>query len=577
MPNRMTFVMPGLRPLKCLATVTAALCALAGPPVASALSVAPARAATALAAGAVAAPDPWGAATAAEILRAGGNAVDAAVATAFTLAVTYPQAGNLGGGGFMTLVVNGTPYFLDFREEAPLLASRDMYLDAAGTVIPDLSLVGAKGAAVPGTVRGLWLAHQRFGRLPWQRDLAPAIRYARDGFVVSKELAANADDSSKSLAGRTNFDRYFGKLKAGQRWRQPELAATLARISADGVDGFYSGKTADLIVAQMARDGGLISRADLTTYRAAWRAPLVVPWRGMQIVTAPPPSSGGVGLVQLLLMKDAQAAAFAGVLQNSAQYVHLLAELEKRVFADRAEYMGDPDFTVVPVAALTDAGYLARRAAQIDTVKPSPTPAIRPGLGESHQTTHFSVVDRSGNAVSTTYTLNDEFGNGEVVEGAGFLLNNEMDDFSSKPGVANLFGVVGSTANEIAPAKRPLSSMTPTILMRDGRVSFVVGTPGGSRIFTSVFQVICNVYDYGMTLPEALAAPRIHHQLLPADTLFEEPFARLPAAIRDDLAARGYRLENQGWDGNVQAIAIRDRQPLPASDPRGIGAARVVR
>ncbi len=528
-------------------------------------------------AGAVAAPDRYGAGAAAEVLRAGGNAVDAAVATAFALAVTYPQAGNLGGGGFMTLYMDGKSYFLDYRERAPFGATRDMYLDEHGAVVPDLSLVGHHAVAVPGTVAGLWLAHARFGKLSWQRDLAPALRYARDGFVVSRFLADAVREETKLLAGRTNFDRYFASVRTGTRWRQPELAATLARIQALGPDGFYSGETADRLLAEMRRGGGLVTRADLVSYRALWREPLVARWRDYQVVTAPPPSSGGIGLVQLLEMKDDLAPLFANETHNSPQYLHLLAEIEKRVFADRAEYLGDPDFYPVPVARLTDADYLRRRASEVSPGGRSATDAVRPGLGESHQTTHFSIVDRAGNAVSNTYTLNDDFGDGVVVEGAGFLLNDEMDDFSAKPGVPNLFGVVGRDANAIEPRKRPLSSMAPTLLTRDGQVALVIGTPGGSRIFTSVFQVICNLYDFHMPLAEAIASPRVHHQLLPADTLFEEPYAQVPAAVRATLEARGYRFENQGWNGDMQAIAISNGQAVAAADPRGIGVAVLVR
>jgi gamma-glutamyltranspeptidase / glutathione hydrolase len=527
-----------------------------------------------LASSAVAAPDRYGAAAAAEVLAAGGNAVDATVAAAFALAVTFPGAGNLGGGGFLTLVQDGRPYFLDFRERAPMRASRDMYLDAHGEVIADSSLVGFRSVAVPGTVRGLADAHRRFARLPWARDLAPALRLARDGFIVDAALAADAAGKSRELGGRTNFDRYFGHLRAGQRFRQPELAAVLARIASHGEEGFYSGATADLLIAAMRAEGGLVSRSDLATYRAVWREPLVAHWREFDVVTAPPPSSGGIALIQLLLMKDALGSVFSGIAHNSVQYVHLLAEIEKRVFADRAEYLGDPDFTTVPVARLTDRAYNAARAAEVDPARPSATASVAPGLKESHQTTHFSIVDRDGNAAAVTYTLNDDFGSGSVVAGAGFLLNDEMDDFSVKPGEPNLFGVVGGDANAIAPGKRPLSSMTPTILMRDGAVRFVVGTPGGSRIFTSVFQVICNVYDFGMPLPAALASARVHHQLLPADTLFEEPFAPLAPGLREGLEARGYRIENQGWNGDIEAILVDGRRPVPASDPRGTGVSR---
>ena len=509
-------------------------------------------------------------------MREGGNAVDAAVATAFALAVTYPQAGNLGGGGFMTLVIDGRAYFLDYRERAPQTATRDMYLDPQGNFIKDLSLIGHRASGVPGTVQGLWLAHQRFGKLSWRRDLAPALRYARDGFIVSQFLAEAVADERKQLAGRTNFDRYFSAVRTGKRWRQPELAATLERISRLGPDGFYGGATAQFLIKEMQQGGGLVSRADLQSYRAAWRPPLSAPWRDFTVVTAPPPSSGGIGLLQLLEMKDDLAKLFAGEPQNSAQYVHLLAEIEKRVFADRAEYLGDPDFHPVPVEQLIDRAYLRRRAAEVNPTSRSATAGVTAGLAESHQTTHFSILDRDGNAVSNTYTLNDDFGSGVVVEGAGFLLNDEMDDFSAKPGVPNLFGVVGTDANEIAPGKRPLSSMTPTILLRDGKVALVIGTPGGSRIFTSIFQVVLNLYDFHMTLHDALASPRVHHQLLPADTLFEEPFAQLPDATRAALQRQGYRFENQGWNGDMQAIMVEHGQPVAAADPRGIGVARLL-
>ncbi len=526
---------------------------------------------TALHGGAVAAPDPYGARAAQEILKAGGNAVDAAVATAFTLAVTYPMAGNLGGGGFMTLYVDGKPYFLDYRERAPVSASRDMYLDKDGNVIPDLSLVGHKASGVPGTVRGLWVAHQRFGKLSWRQDLQPALRLARQGFVVSPYLADSVHDEQKSLHGRTNFDHYFNAVRVGQRWRQPELAATLSRIATQGDAGFYQGLTAQYLIAEMKHGHGEIAQSDLDHYEAVWRAPLSAQWRDYTILTAPPPSSGGIGLIQLLSMKEKLSDVFAGLALNSAQYLHLSAEIEKRVFADRAEYLGDPDFVSVPVARLVDPQYLTARAHEVNVKDRSATEVVQPGLTESHQTTHFSIVDHDGNAVANTYTLNDEFGNGVVVAGAGFLLNNEMDDFSVKTGVPNLFGVVGKEANAIAPGKRPLSSMTPTLLTRNGQIALVIGTPGGSRIFTSVFQVICNLYDFGLAPAQALAAPRVHHQLLPADTLFEEPYAQVTSEVRTQLINRGYRFENQGWNGDIEMIQIKDQTPTPAADPRGIG------
>lgn len=545
-----------------------------------ALSLAAGAAAAAprtLTAGAVASPDRYGALAAQEVLKAGGNAVDAAVATAFVLAVTYPEAGNLGGGGFMTLYVDGKGYFLDYRETAPAKASAGMYLDAKGNPIVDLSLVGPLAAGVPGTVRGMAAAHSRFGKLPWARDLAPAIRLARDGFMVSAG-GARVRDESRAAFAKTNFDRYFAGMAAGRRFRQPELAATLQRIARDGAKDFYEGRTADLIVAQMARGPGrgLVSRADLAGYKAAWRAPVEGEWRGFHVITAPPPSSGGIALMQMLAMKADDAALFKGVGLNTPQYLHLVSEIEKRVFADRAEYLGDPDVWKVPVAALTDPAYIARLAREVDPARPSALTSVKPGL-EKPQTTHFSVVDRWGNAVSITYTLNGWFGAGVVVEGAGFLLNDEMDDFSVKPGAPNQFGVVGGDANAIAPNKRPLSSMTPTILTRDGRLAMVLGTPGGSRIFTSVFQVLADVYDFDLPLPKALAALRFHHQLLPENTIFSEPFAPFPAKLAADIKARGYRLEAQDFNGDIEAIQVVGAAPLAASDPRGRGVSLVVR
>lgn len=541
------------------------------------LPVAPAAAATPLSAGAVASPDRYGALAAQEVLRAGGNAVDAAVATAFALAVTYPEAGNLGGGGFMTLYVGGKPYFLDYRETAPAAASAGMYLDAKRDPVAALSLAGNLAAGVPGTVRGMATAHKRFGRLAWARDLAPAIRLARAGFTVTPGLVAMSAESRPAFAG-LNYDRYFGSMKAGARFRQPELAATLQRIAAGGDRAFYEGETADRIVAQMARGTikGLITHADLAGYRAKWRDPIVGDWRGYQVVTAPPPSSGGVALLQLLAMKADAGPLFAGVPLNSPQYLHLVSELEKRVFADRAEYFGDPDFVTVPTRRLTDPAYLAKRAAEIDPARPSRLAAVRPGL-EKPQTTHFSVVDKWGNAVSNTYTLNGWFGAGVVVEGAGFLLNDEMDDFSAKPGAPNQFGVVGGDANAIAPNKRPLSSMSPTILTRGGSVAMVIGTPGGSRIFTSVFQVLADVYDYRLPLAQALAVPRFHHQLLPENVIFSEPKLPLPAALAAAMAQRGYRIEQQDFVGDIEAIQIVGTTPVPASDPRARGVSLVVR
>ncbi|HDS0920369.1 TPA: gamma-glutamyltransferase [Pseudomonas putida] len=527
--------------------------------------------------GAVAAPDQYGAQVAADILKKGGNAVDAAVATAFTLAVTYPEAGNIGGGGFMTLFVDGKPYFLDYREVAPKAATRNMYLDDKGEVIENISLVGVRAAGVPGTVMGLWEAHQKFGKLPWSELLTPAIGYAKNGFKVAEKQYQYRNDAQGMFKTATNFNDYFGNMKVGELFKQPEMAQTLERIADKGVSEFYQGKTADLLVAQMQADKGLITKDDLKDYKAVWREPMAVSWRGNVVYTAPPPSSGGVALAQLLGIKEDRAADFKGVAHNSAQYIHLLAEIEKRVFADRADYLGDPAFTKVPVDQLVAKDYLAKRAAQVNPKAISATDKVKPGL-EPHQTTHFSIVDKQGNAVSNTYTLNLDYGSGVVVKGAGFLLNDEMDDFSAKPGAANAFGVVGGDANAIEPGKRMLSSMSPSLMTRDGKVELVIGTPGGSRIFTSIFQVMNNLYDYGMPLDKAVAAQRVHHQLLPKDTIYFDSYAPLTGPVADELKQMGYVLEDQGWEmGDIQAIRVDGAKLETASDPRGRGVGMIVK
>ena len=527
--------------------------------------------------GAVAAPDQYAAQVAADVMKKGGNAVDAAVATAFTLAVTYPEAGNIGGGGFMTLYMDGKPYFLDYRETAPKAASRNMYLDEKGEIIENLSLVGARAAGVPGTVMGLWEAHQKFGKLPWAELITPAVGYAKNGFKIAAKQYQYREDALGLFKDSTNFNDYFGSMKVGETFKQPELAQTLERIADKGVSEFYQGKTADLLVAQMQADKGLITKDDLKDYKAVWREPMAVSWRGNVVYTAPPPSSGGVALAQLLGIKEDRAVDFKGVAHNSAQYIHLLAEIEKRVFADRADYLGDPAFTKVPVDQLVAKDYLAKRAAQVNPKAISDTDQVKPGL-EPHQTTHFSIVDKQGNAVSNTYTLNLDYGSGVVVKGAGFLLNDEMDDFSAKPGAANAFGVVGGDANAIAPGKRMLSSMSPSLMTRDGKVELVIGTPGGSRIFTSIFQVMNNLYDYGMPLDKAVAAQRVHHQLLPKDTIYFDSYAPLTGPVADELKKMGYVLEDQGWEmGDIQAIRVDGTKLETASDPRGRGVGMIVK
>jgi gamma-glutamyltranspeptidase/glutathione hydrolase len=378
------------------------------------------------------------------------------------------------------------------------------------------------------------------------------------------------------LGGVASFTRHFGHLRAGATFRQPDLAATLRRIAKDGVAGFYEGETARLIVDEMRRGGGIITTADLGAYRPRWREPLRSRWREHEILAAPPPSSGGFAIVQLLKMKDALAHSFAGLAHNSPQYIHLTAEMEKRVFADRAEYGGDPDFVRQPVEALIADDYVAARAAEVNPAAISKGSAVRPGL-EGRSTSHFSIVDRDGNAVALTYTLNTDFGSGVVVAGGGFLLNNEMDDFSAKPGVANYYGVTGSEANAIAPGKRMLSSMSPTILVSDGRVRMVLGSPGGSTIITSVYQAIVNVFDFGMSAQQAVAATRFHHQLIPEDLITYSVTTPLPEEVVRELATRGYRAVPHEWEfGDLQLVLRDGDRWSAASDPRGRGESRVL-
>ena len=520
---------------------------------------------------AIAIPDKYGARVAEEILRDGGNAIDAAVAVGFSMAVTFIDAGNIGGGGFMLIQYEGESAFLDYREIAPAAAHRDMYLDENGDVIDKASLIGAQAAGVPGTVAGMWAAHQRYGQLPWSRVVEPAIQLAEEGFLPAAILVDDIHGMRDWFGEQTNFYRYFGSISTDEPFKQPELAATLRRIADQGEDDFYRGETAELIAAEMETSDGLITLEDLDEYRAVWREPLRADWRDFEVLSAPPPSSGGFAVIQLLKMKDYLAHYFDSVEHNSPQYIHLVAEMEKRVFADRAEYLGDPDFVDNQIDRLIDDAYVARRALEVNESDISSLSGVEPGL-ETPNTTHYSIVDQWGNAVSNTYTINWNYGSGVVVSGAGFLLNNEMDDFSVKPGVPNVFGVVGNTANEIQPGKRMLSSMSPTILLRDGEVAMVVGTPGGSTIFTSVFQTIVNVLDYGMTPAEAVGATRFHHQLLPPDLITYSVTVPLEPEVISALGDRGYRAEPHPWEfGDVQLIWRDDEEWLPASDPRDRG------
>ncbi len=528
---------------------------------------------------AIATPDNFGSDVSKEILNKGGNAVDAAIATGFALAVTYIDAGNIGGGGFMTIKMNDEVAFLDYREKAPKAAHRDMYLDENGDVIEYSSLIGGQAVGVPGTVAGFWKAHQRFGKLPWEELVNPAIKLAEEGFLPAKILVDDIQSMKDWFKDKTNFSKYFLSINVSENFKQPELANTLRRIAKFGADDFYSGETAKLIVEQMKESDGLITMEDLNSYEAVWREPLRSNWRNYEVISAPPPSSGGFAIIQLLKMKDYLDHFFSGLEHNSAQYIHLVAEMEKRVFADRAEYLGDPDFFDVDIEKLISEEYIARRALEVNPNAISSLESVDPGL-ESPDTTHYSIVDQWGNAVSNTYTINWNYGSGVVVEGAGFLLNNEMDDFSAKPGVPNIFGVVGNVANEIQPEKRMLSSMSPTILLKDGNVEMVLGTPGGSTIFTSVFQTIVNIMDFDMSPYQAIESTRFHHQLLPPDEITYNGFTignPLPKETISQLGEKGYKAIPHDYDfGDVQVIMREDESWIAASDPRDRGDSRII-
>tara|TARA_B100000963_G_scaffold361647_1_gene398403 strand:+ start:7585 stop:9303 length:1719 start_codon:yes stop_codon:yes gene_type:complete len=524
---------------------------------------------------AVAMPDSYSADAAMQVLQEGGNAIDAAITAQFVLAVTLPEAGNVGGGGFMTIKFEDSTDFLDYREMAPENAHRDMYLDEQGDVKPYESLFGAKASGIPGTVAGMWAAHKKYGTLDWERLLAPAVDLAEQGFVVHEKLANNIDhyiERTKEASINNNFSEYFAHAKAGTTFKQPELAKTLKAIQQQGKDGFYKGDVAKHIVGFMQQNGGLITYEDLLAYKAVWRKPLHLNWQGYELVTAPPPSSGGVAVAQWIGMLEAYDATHDLPAQNSTEYIHVMSEIGKRVFADRAEYMGDPDFVSVPVEALTDANYITQRAADIQPTSISDTPSVKPGLKESEDTTHFSIMDRWGNAVANTTTINLTFGSGVVVTGAGFLLNDEMDDFSAKPGVPNFFGAVGGEANAIEPYKRMLSSMTPTLVTKDDQVVLVTGSPGGTTIISSVTQSLLNALLYDMSAEEAVNSPRFHHQLLPKDTIrMHDGFTE---ATVNELKAMGYTIDNRRF-GDVHLIKRTKEGVEAASEKSGRGKSLV--
>ncbi len=512
------------------------------------------------------------------VMREGGNAVDAAVATAFTLAVTLPRAGNIGGGGFMVihLAQTGEAVAIDYRERATDAAERDMFLDEDGEASPEKSRFSGLAVGVPGTVAGLALAHERYGsgKFSLAELIAPALALARDGFTVTPELAetlGNERVRERLMAdpeARHMFYRDGAPPAVGTRLTLPHLANTLEAIAENGPAGFYRGPVAEAIVATVNARGGRMDLADLADYEAVVREPVRGTFEGYEIVSMPPPSSGGVHLVQMLNILE--GAPFAEYGLNSADMVHLMAEAARRAYADRAVYLGDPDFVDVPVAALTDKAYAGTLRSEIDMAAATPSTEVRADQAklpyESDQTTHFSVIDAAGNAVSNTYTLNFSFGVGFAAEGAGVLLNNELDDFSAKPGVPNAYGLVGGEANAVAPRKRPLSSMTPTIVLRDGKPYLVTGTPGGSRIITTTLQVILNATVHERDIMTATAAPRMHHQWLPDYIRIEEGFS--PDTIRL-LKEKGHDVRIQNAMGATQSIMVGpDGTRYGASDPR---------
>jgi gamma-glutamyltranspeptidase/glutathione hydrolase len=507
-----------------------------------------------------------------DVLKKGGNAVDAAVAVQFALAVTHPQAGNIGGGGFMVYrPAKGLSNTLDFREKAPAKASTNMYLDAAGNIIPNKSLYTHQASGIPGSVDGMIQAHKKYGRLKWAILVQPAINLALKGFKMTKRLAAdiNRNDSVfKKLNPGKSYLMKDAKWQEGDTLIQEDLGKTLALIRDKGRAGFYEGKVADLLVAEMNAGDGLITKTDLQNYHSVWRKPVTGSYKNYKIITMPPPSSGGIALLQLLKSVEKYPLHRWGFNRDST--VQLMVEAERRVYADRSKYLGDPDFYKVPVDSLLNPQYVASRMQSFNWDAATPSTSIQPGtfIGyESDQTTHYSIVDRDGNAVAITTTLNDSFGSKIFVNGAGFLLNNEMDDFSSKPGTPNMYGLVGGKANSIQPGKRMLSCMTPTIVEKNGRLFMIVGTPGGSTIITSVFQTVLNVIEFDMDMQQAVSVKRFHHQWLP-DKVDTEPDA-LDEVTKDKLTKKGYIITNKGAIGRVDGILKTKAGYEGGADPRG--------
>ncbi len=514
-----------------------------------------------------------------QVLQRGGNAVDAAVTVGFALAVTYPRAGNLGGGGFMLIYSarTGDVTAIDYREMAPGRAHRDMFLDREGQVDPELSRFSHLAAGVPGTVAGLALALEKYGTLSLAQALAPAIQLAESGFVVSPEFSEAIKGMAERLRQRPAARAVFfkadgGSYESGDLFVQRDLAGTLRAIAREGTAAFYRGPVADQILGEMERNDGVLSRADLAGYRAVVRRPARGTYRGYGVYAMSPPSSGGVHIVQMLNILEGYDCRALG--HNGAAAIHRMAEAMKRAYADRSRYLGDPDFVSVPIHWLVSKGYAASVRQQIDLSRASPSRNLGPGVPprEGHETTHFSIIDAHGNAVANTYTLNFSFGSGIVVRGAGFLLNNEMDDFSAKPGVPNAYGLVGGAANAIAPKKRMLSSMSPTIVLKGGKPFLITGSPGGPRIITTTLQVIMNVIDHGMNIQEAVNAPRVHHQWLPDELYVEDGLS--PDALRL-LREMGHTVVAGETLGAASSILVDPETGMRtgASDPRRGGLA----
>lgn len=524
--------------------------------------------------GAVATAHPIASAVGATILKKGGNAFDAAIAIQLSLAVVYPGAGNIGGGGFMVARLNsGKTFTYDYREVAPSKASRDMYLDEKGNAQTNLSQFGHLASGVPGTVSGLF-ASMKYAKLPFKTLIQPAIDLAEKGFVLSSTEAAKLNNNQDAFKKYNTITPVFvkaGGWKKGDTLIQKDLANTLKRIRDKGAAGFYEGETARLIVAEMQRGKGLISLADLKSYKTKERAPLQFDYKGYTIVSMPPPSSGGVLLMQMLKMVEKRPLTVYGF--ESTKSVQLMAEAERRAYADRAEHLGDPDFWKVPVKTITSDAYLAKRMADYDSTKASKSSSVKAGaVSESMETTHISVMDSRGNMVSVTTTLNGNFGNKTVVGGAGFLLNNEMDDFSIKPGVPNMYGAVGGEANAVAPGKRMLSSMAPTLVLKNNKPFMLVGTPGGTTIPTSVYQTIVDVVDFKMNANDAVNKPKFHHQWLPDEIQVEEGF---PKDVMKELRDMGYTVKvyyvagYASTIGRVELIKITNGRMEAAADKRG--------